>query len=66
MRARMASSIREVERMANRVAASSAITSPLGDALAGLAIAAVIFYGSGASPSATPIPALSSLSLPRC
>ena len=46
MRRRMASSIREVERMANRVAAGSAITSPLADALAGFAIAAVIFYGS--------------------
>jgi ATP-binding cassette subfamily B protein len=32
--------------MVNRVAASSAITSPLGDTLAGLAIAVVIFYGS--------------------
>jgi ATP-binding cassette subfamily B protein len=46
MRRRMAISIREVERMANRVAAGSAITSPLADALAGFAIAAVIFYGS--------------------
>ena len=46
MRARMALSIREVERMANRVAAGSAITSPLADSLAGFVIAAVIFYGS--------------------
>ncbi len=46
MRARMAVSIREVERMANRVAVGSAITSPLADSLAGFAIAAVIFYGS--------------------
>ncbi|HWG03758.1 MAG TPA: ABC transporter ATP-binding protein [Beijerinckiaceae bacterium] len=46
MRARMALSIREVERMANRVAVGSAITSPLADSLAGFAIAAVIFYGS--------------------
>ena len=46
MRRRMASSIREVERMANRVAMGSAITSPLADALGGFAVAAVIFYGS--------------------
>jgi subfamily B ATP-binding cassette protein MsbA len=46
MRARMMVSIREVERSANRMAASSAMSSPLADALAGFAIAAVIFYGS--------------------
>lgn len=46
MRGRMAAAIREVERMANRVAIGSAISSPLADTLGGFAIAAVIFYGS--------------------
>ena len=46
MQTRMNVSIREVERSANRMASSSAIASPLADALAGFAIAAVIFYGS--------------------
>jgi ATP-binding cassette, subfamily B, bacterial MsbA len=46
MTTRMAECVSEVERAANRVAAGSAISSPLSDALAGIAIAAVIFYGS--------------------
>lgn len=46
MRARMAVNIREVEKSSNRVAAGLAIASPVADTLAGLAIGAVIFYGS--------------------
>jgi ATP-binding cassette subfamily B protein len=46
MSARMAQSVGDVERAANRMAAGTAISSPLADSLAGLAIAAVIFYGS--------------------
>jgi ATP-binding cassette subfamily B protein len=46
MRARMAVNIREVEKSSNRVAAGLAISSPVADTLAGLAIGAVIFYGS--------------------
>jgi len=46
MNARMARSIGDVERAANRMAAGTAIASPLADSLAGFAIAAVIFYGS--------------------
>ena len=46
MSARMAQSVGEVERAANRMAAGAAVASPLADSLAGLAIAAVIFYGS--------------------
>jgi ATP-binding cassette subfamily B protein len=46
MRARMALNIREVEKSSNRVAAGLAISSPVADTLAGLAIGAVIFYGS--------------------
>ncbi len=46
MRARMASAVREVERSANRVAMGSAISSPVTDALAGISVGAVIFYGS--------------------
>lgn len=46
MCARMAGNIREVEKSSNRVAAGLAISSPVADTLAGLAIGAVIFYGS--------------------
>ena len=46
MRTRMALNIREVEKSSNRVAAGLAISSPVADTLAGLAIGAVIFYGS--------------------
>ncbi len=46
MRQRMAASVREVERTANRMAVSSAISNPVSDVLAGLAIGGVIFYGS--------------------
>ncbi|HEY8579170.1 MAG TPA: ABC transporter ATP-binding protein, partial [Beijerinckiaceae bacterium] len=46
MRARMGVAVREVERSSNRVAAGLAVSSPVADTLAGLAIGAVIFYGS--------------------
>ncbi len=46
MRARMALAIREVERSSNRVQAGLAISTPVADTLAGLAIGLVIFYGS--------------------
>ena len=46
MRARMAASIEEVERSANRMSAGMAVSSPLSDVLGGLAISMVIFYGS--------------------
>ena len=46
MRARMGLAIREVEKSSNRVQAGLAISSPVADTLAGLAIGAVIFYGS--------------------
>ncbi|MDB5571215.1 MAG: transporter ATP-binding protein [Hyphomicrobiales bacterium] len=46
MRARMAVAIREVERASNRVQAGLAISNPVADTLAGLAIGLVIFYGS--------------------
>jgi ATP-binding cassette subfamily B protein len=45
MTARMDECVADVERAANRMAAGSAISSPLSDALAGVAIAGVIFYG---------------------
>jgi len=46
MRARMAASIRDVEKAANRMAAGVALSSPLADTLGGFAVAGVIFYGS--------------------
>lgn len=46
MRARMAESVVDVQRAANRMAASVAISSPLSDTLGGLAVAGVILYGS--------------------
>ncbi len=46
MRKRMLDSVEYVEKSANRMAASMAISSPLADALGGIAIGAVIFYGS--------------------
>ena len=46
MESRMSECVADVERAANRMAAGSAVSSPLSDALAGFAIAAVIFYGS--------------------
>ncbi len=46
MRGRMRTAIDEVRRSANRMSASMALSSPLSDVLAGLAIGAVIFYGS--------------------
>ena len=46
MAQRMSECVGDVQRAANRMAAGSAISSPLSDILAGLAIAAVIFYGS--------------------
>jgi ATP-binding cassette subfamily B protein len=46
MRRRMGLAVREVERSSNRVAAGLAISGPIADILAGLAIGAVIFYGS--------------------
>ncbi len=46
MRGRMRRAIEEVRRSANRMSASMALSSPLSDVLAGMAIGAVIFYGS--------------------
>lgn len=46
MRARMQVAVREVERSSNRVSTGLAMSGPIADALAGLAIGAVIFYGS--------------------
>ncbi len=46
MAGRMALAVREVERAANRIAIGSAISNPVSDVLAGLAIGGVIFYGS--------------------
>ncbi|MDO9440795.1 MAG: ABC transporter ATP-binding protein [Beijerinckiaceae bacterium] len=46
MRQRMAVSVREVEKSVNSMAAGMAVSSPIADALAGIAIGAVIFYGS--------------------
>jgi ATP-binding cassette subfamily B protein len=46
MRGRMGAAIREVERSANRMAITAAISNPVSDVLAGFAIGAVIFYGS--------------------
>ncbi|MDB5593306.1 MAG: transporter ATP-binding protein [Hyphomicrobiales bacterium] len=46
MRQRMAVSVREVERSVNSMAAGMAVSSPIADALAGIAIGGVIFYGS--------------------
>jgi subfamily B ATP-binding cassette protein MsbA len=46
MRARMHAAVARVRRSANDMAASMAVSSPLSDVLAGLAIGAVIFYGS--------------------
>ena len=46
MRKRMNGAVRIVEKASNRVAASVALSGPVSDALAGIAIGAVIFYGS--------------------
>ncbi len=46
MHGRMRRAIEEVRRSANRMSASMALSSPLSDVLAGMAIGAVIFYGS--------------------
>ncbi len=46
MRKRMAESIREVERSVNSMASGMAVSSPISDTVAGIAIGAVIFYGS--------------------
>ena len=46
MRKRMNDAVREVERSVNRMAMGQAISSPISDAVAGIAIGAVIFYGS--------------------
>ncbi len=46
MQARMRNAIDGVRKSANRMSASMAVSSPLSDVLAGLAIGAVIFYGS--------------------
>ncbi|MGE3245536.1 MAG: ABC transporter ATP-binding protein [Beijerinckiaceae bacterium] len=46
MRKRMDESVRMVEKASNRVAASVALSGPVADTLAGMAIGAVIFYGS--------------------
>lgn len=45
MQRRMRAAVGDVERAANRMAASMAIASPLADFCGGLAIAVVIFYG---------------------
>ena len=46
MRKRMSDSVREVERSVNSMASGMAVSSPISDAVAGIAIGAVIFYGS--------------------
>jgi ATP-binding cassette subfamily B protein len=46
MRKRMNDAVREVERSVNRMAMGQAISSPVSDTVAGIAIGAVIFYGS--------------------
>ena len=46
MARRMSVAVREVERTVNRMAVGSAISNPVSDILAGLAIGGVIFYGS--------------------
>jgi ATP-binding cassette subfamily B protein len=46
MRGRMNVAVREVERSSNRVSTGLAMSGPIADVLAGLAIGAVIFYGS--------------------
>lgn len=46
MRERMANSVRYVEKASNRVAAGIALSSPVAEVLAGVAIGLVIFYGS--------------------
>ena len=46
MQSRMRSAVDKVRRSANSMSASMAVSSPLSDVLAGLAIGAVIFYGS--------------------
>ena len=46
MRKRMNDAVREVERSVDRMAMGQAISSPISDAVAGIAIGAVIFYGS--------------------
>ena len=46
MRERMSLAVREVERSANRMASTAAISAPISDMLAGFAVGAVIFYGS--------------------
>ncbi len=46
MRERMAHSVRYVEKASNRVATSIALSSPVAEVLAGVAIGLVIFYGS--------------------
>ncbi len=46
MRKRMNDAVREVERSVNRMASGQAISSPISDGVAGIAIGAVIFYGS--------------------
>jgi ATP-binding cassette subfamily B protein len=46
MRERMALAVREVERSANRMASTAAISAPISDLLAGFAVGAVIFYAS--------------------
>ncbi|MEQ8376802.1 MAG: ABC transporter ATP-binding protein, partial [Roseibium aggregatum] len=45
MQQRMATSVSEVERQSNKIAALTARTSPLMESLGGFAIALVIFYG---------------------
>ncbi len=56
MRQRMASSVGAVERLANKMVGVQAVTVPLIDALGGVAVSSVIFYGgwrvihSGATP----------------
>jgi ATP-binding cassette subfamily B protein len=46
MRGRMSSAVREVEKSVNRMASGQAVSSPISDTVAGIAIGAVIFYGS--------------------
>ncbi|MCW6509916.1 ABC transporter ATP-binding protein/permease [Hyphomicrobiales bacterium BP6-180914] len=45
MRARMAGSVREVEKSANRMAVGVAMSSPVSETLGGLVVALIILYG---------------------
>ena len=51
MQDRMVSSVREVEKAANRMALGVAMSSPVSETLGGLVVAVIILYGGGACRS---------------